>query len=230
MSNEKTPREERRETLADNFPSNSKSDRQPRPESEAPETKKLEKIITGEVKKQKKSFSKRIAEVFLEDDTKSVGSYILHDVLIPAAKSMISDMVGGGLDMLLFGERRGKNNSSIRRDGGRTYTSYGSFYSGGGQTRDSRPQQREMSRGGRARHDFDEIVLEARGDAEDVLSRLVDNVIDYGQTTVADLYDLVGMTGQFTDHKYGWTDLRNAYVSRVRGGYLINLPRPQPLD
>ena len=87
-----------------------------------------------------------------------------------------------------------------------------------------------MSRTSRARHDFDEIILETRGEAEEVLSHLVDLTIDYQQATVADLYDLVGITSNFTDNKYGWTDLRSASVTRVRDGYLINLPRTQILD
>jgi len=216
-----------RETLAGNFPSNSKTSRQK--SANAPEDKKLQKVVTGTVKKQKRGFGKKIAETFLEDDTKSVGEYILHDVLIPAAKAMISDMVGGGIEMLLFGEKRNRS-SSIRRDGGRSYTSYGSYYKSTDRDRDRRDERRDMSRTARARHDFDEIVLETRGEAEEVLSHLVDLCIDYGMASVADLYDLVGITSQFTDNNYGWTDLRNASVSRVRGGYLINLPRTQPLN
>jgi len=213
-----------KEQLKNTFPSNSKTVRK---ESQPvkPEDRKLEKVVTGSVKKQKRSFSKKLAETFLEDDTKSVGSYIFHDVLIPAAKAMISDMVGGGIEMLLFGEKRGRN---TRREGNRSFTSYGSYYRPTGRDRDSK--DRDISRVGRARHNFDEIVLETRGEAEEVLSHLVDLIIDYNQATVADLYDLVGINGDFTDNKYGWTDLRNASVSRVRGGYLINLPRTQPLD
>ena len=221
-----------KEQLRDNFPSNSKVARvntQPRPVKT--EERKLEKVITGSVRKQKRSFSKKLAETFLEDDTKSVGSYILHDVLVPAAKALVSDMIGGGIEMLLFGERRGRS-SSIRREGGKSVTSYGSYYRSNNRDndRDTRDSRRDMSKAGRARHDFDEIVLDTRGEAEDVLSRLVDLTIDYNQATVADLYDLVGITGNYTDNKYGWFDLHSASVSRVRDGYLINLPRTQPLD
>ncbi len=217
-----------KEQLKDNFPSNSKTNKkEPRPVKA--EDRKLEKVVTGTVKKQKRSFSKKLAETFLEDDTKSVGSYIFHDVLIPAAKAMISDMVGGGIEMLLFGEKRGRN---TRREGGRSYTSYGSQYRTTERDRDrDRPRgARDISYTSRARHDFDEIILETRGEAEEVLSHLVDLTVDYHQATVADLYDLVGISSNFTDNKYGWTDLRTANISRVRGGYLINLPRTEPLD
>ena len=219
--------EEKKETLADNFPSNSRTDKgQTRTEKKPAEKKG--KIISGTVKTKKRGFGKKMAESFLEDDTKSVGSYVLYDILIPAAKAMISDMVGGGLEMLLFGERRGNR---TRRDGNRSYTNYGS-YSYGNQSRDkdNRNRNREMSKGGRSRHDFDEIVFETRGEAEEVLSHLVDLTIDYGQATVSDLYDAVGITTNYTDDKYGWFDLHDASVQRVRGGYVINLPRTKPLD
>lgn len=215
------------ETLADNFPANSKAKRvEP---AKALEERKVQKVVTGKVKRQKRGFTKKVAEVLLEDDTKSVGSYILYDVLIPAAKDLISDMISGAVDMALFGERR--RGSRTIRDRDKSYTNYNSV-SYKGRQMSGRPDRndRDISRGARARHDFDEIILETRGEAEDVLSHLVDLTIDYGMATVADLYELVDIESNFTDNKYGWTDLRNASVSRVRGGYLINLPRTQPLE
>lgn len=231
IDDEKIPIEE--------FPSNSKTKRveQRAAINETP-TRKVEKIIVGTAKTQKRTFGKKLASIFLEDDTKSVGSYIFHDVLIPAGKSMICDIVGWGgfAEMMLFGDRRsGRTNSSssIRRDGGRSVVNYGGFSNQQplrGNMRDARDTTRDMSKIGRARHDFDEIVLETRGEAEDVKALLIDLTIDYGMASVADLYDAVGITPAFTDNKYGWTELRGITVSRVRSGYLINLPRPQPLD
>ena len=59
----------------------------------------------------------------------------------------------------------------------------------------------------------------------------MDELIEhYGIVSVADLYDLVGITGSYTDNKYGWTDIRTAQVVRVRDGYKIKLPRAIPLD
>jgi len=219
-----------KEMLRDTFPSNSKTHKTEPSLSKPEEKKQLEKVITGGVRTKKRSFGKKIAETFLEDDTKSVTSYIIHDVLIPAAKAMISDMVGGGIEMLLFGERR-RGSSSIRRDGGKSYTNYGSFSSGSYRDKDPRDRGgRDLSKTARSQHDFGTIGLDTRGEAEDVLSRLVDLTIDYGQATVADLYDLVGITGAFTDNRYGWTDLRSASVRRDREGYVLDLPRTQPLD
>jgi len=218
-----------KENLSAIFPPNRKM----QPVEAAPEKttdeKKLKKVVTGKVTKQKRSFGKKISEVLLEDNTKSVGSYIFYDVLIPAAKDLISDMVGGGIEMLLFGERRARGANHTIRSGGRSHTQYGSFFSSSIKNQNARNDKPAPFN--RARHDFDNIVLESRGEAEEVLSHLVDLTIDYGQATVSDLYDLVGITSNFTDEKYGWTDLRGATANRARGGgYVLNLPRPQPLE
>ena len=62
------------------------------------------------------------------------------------------------------------------------------------------------------------------------MSRMDEIVGTYGTVSVADLYDLVGITGAYTDNKYGWTDIRSASVVRVRDGYMIKLPRALPLN
>jgi len=202
-------------TVKVSFPSNAHKDRKETQE------KKVEKVTRGKVTTRKKSAGKKFFETFVGDDIGSVTSYILHDVLIPAAKSTISDMVQGGIEMLLFGERKG---SRTKRDRGSSYVSYSNYSNG----RDER--KRDISSRDRSRHNFDDIILSSRGEAEEVLSHLVDLTIDYGQASVSDLYDLVGITGNFTDNKYGWVDLGRASVSRARDGYLLNLPKTIILD
>lgn len=221
--------DEKVEKVITDFPSNSKSTRKHRVSAPnpKPEERHIEKVVSGKVIKQKKGLGRKFAEAFVGDDSKNVGEYVIYDVLIPAAKDTIVDMVKGAIEMLMFGEKRSRN---IRRDSGRSHTSYGSYFKTNDREREPRDDRRDISKTGRARHDFDEVILESRGEAEEVLSNLVDFIIDYGQATVADFYDLVGITTNFADNKWGWTDLRNASVSRVRGGYLINLPRTQPLD
>src|SRR5690606_6792083 len=96
--------------------------------------------------------------------------------------------------------------------------------------RADRNEPRQLSKQGRATHDFDEIILASRGEAEMVLDQLSEAIENYDTATVSDLYALVGITGAFTDDKYGWTNLAEASVSSVRDGFLLNLPKPVPLD
>jgi len=206
------------EIIQMDFPSNSHKRKE---ETKKPE-KKVEKVTTGKVVKQKKTLGKKFTETFLGDNIESVSSYIIYDILIPAAKNMITDTVSNGIEMLLFGQTRG---SRTRRDRGRSYVSYSNYY------KDRyRDRARYVSQRNRARHNFDDIILESRGEAEEVLSHLVDLTEDYGMASVADLYDLVGVTSNFTDNKYGWDNLSSGRVVPVRGGYLLELPRPIVLD
>ena len=46
-----------------------------------------------------------------------------------------------------------------------------------------------------------------------------------------DLYDLVGISGQYTDNKYGWVNIKNAEpVRTIGGGYMLKLPKAIPLN
>lgn len=180
--------------------------------------KKLEKVISGTATVKKKSGMSKFANAFISEDASNVKDYILGDVLIPALKKAVSDIITNGIDMLLYGES-GRSN---RRDDRADKVSYGKFYN-----RD----RRESATRVRATYDYDDIALPSRGEAERVLDRLDEQIDVYGTASVGDLYDLVGVTGTYTDYKYGWTDLRPAHVERLRDGrYLLKMPRAMPLD
>ena len=58
----------------------------------------------------------------------------------------------------------------------------------------------------------------------------MDELIDtYGIVSVADLFDLVGITGNYTDNKYGWKNISNAKAIRVWDGYILSLPKAIPI-
>lgn len=191
---------------------------QKRENKEVVERKKIEPVAKAKTKK--KSEIKKFTDVFIAEDVTSVKNYIVNDVLIPAAKKAISDIVTNGIDMILYGEARGKDR---RRDSG-SRVSYTKYYE-----RD-RDRDYDRRRERRSVYDYDDIILDTRREAEDVLNRMDDLIDAYGMVSVADLYDLVGVSGNYTDNKYGWTNLRNAEVRRTRDGYLIKLPKALPFD
>ena len=75
----------------------------------------------------------------------------------------------------------------------------------------------------------DDIILESRAEAEDVISSMEKIIETYGFVRVADLYDLVGITCNYTDNNYGWTNIRSAESVKVRDGYMLKLPKAEPL-
>jgi hypothetical protein len=194
------------------YPSNSK-----KAQAEGEEKPKVEKVVEGTVVQRKKGLGAKFREAFMVEDSGSVLVYIVQEVLVPAAKNTILEVFSQGLERSLYGETR---RQSQTRPGG--YTAYHRArepYSAGG---------RELSRQARATHDFRDVILTTRGDAEEVIDSLKELADRYNCASVQDLYDLVGVTGEYTDNKWGWyaEDFRRAGVRPVRGGYLLELPRP----
>jgi uncharacterized protein Veg len=182
------------------------------------EREKVEKIVKGVVKSKKKN---SFFGSFLSGDFIEIKDYVLKDVVIPAIKNAIEDTVTNGISMMLNGGEPRRNN----RKSASSRVSYRSYYE-----REDRERDRDRSVTRTTGYSYDDVILETRGEAEDVITRL-DELIDvYGMASVADLYDLVGISGQYTDNKYGWTDVRSATHVRVRDGYLLKLPRARPLD
>jgi hypothetical protein len=216
----------------DEFPSNSHKLRESKPVVDpVPAEKRAEKVVEGDVVRRKKPLGKRFTETFFSGDARGVVSYVFMDVLLPAAKDAFADAIGSGLEKMLYGEVR----STSRRTGARPsgsggFVSYNRYSSSPQGARREEPRPGAISQRGRATHDFDEIILATRAEAEEVVSRLFDIVAKYEAATVADLYELVGVAAKFTDDKWGWTDIRGAGVTRVRNGYLLDLPRPESLS
>lgn len=72
------------------------------------------------------------------------------------------------------------------------------------------------------------VVLDNEPDALTLVERLKQRVAKYGQITVGELYDLVGVSSTFTDEKWGWDDLSTLTIGRSRG-WVLNLPAPKHL-
>lgn len=201
----------------DNLPDNSHKGRETAKQKQALEGKRAEKVVQGTVKT-KKNEIRKLADIFISEDVVNVKNYILMDVLVPSIKKAIYDIVVNSLDMSLFGGRGGGKRSTADRV---SYTDYS-----GASRRSERSHSSPRTASG---YSYDDIVLETRGEAEAVLSRMDEIMEEYEIVRVADLYDLVGITGEHTDNKYGWTNIRNAEVVRVRDGYKIKMPRALPI-
>jgi hypothetical protein len=206
------------------FPPNSQASKK------IPEDKKIERVTTGEVVRKKRPLRKRFVESFVAGDARTVIPYVVMDVLLPSVRDVVVDSIQEFVAKLILGEgRRYRGISSP------TVGPYGQQqpYGQVNYTRYSAsrlpPAQRVLSRQARARHNFDEIQLTSRAEAEEVIDGLYEVVSRYESATVADLYQLVGLASDHTDHKWGWTDIRGAGVSRGRDGYLLDLPDPIPL-
>jgi hypothetical protein len=209
------------------FPSNSKS---PRAESEP---KRVEQVTTSEVISQKKTLGRRFRETFIAGDSKSILNYVILDVLVPQAKDMIVEAFHQGLERMIYGESRpSRSRPGIRSGSTPGHINYANRYTSRGNNPIGRADREDHS-GPTASvrsHNFDDILLATRVEAETVLDRMYDLLRDYEMASVADLYSLIGWSSSHVDQKWGWTDLKGATPMRTRNGYLLNLPTPLPLD
>lgn len=211
------------------FEGNSHSDRQPqrhRKPREKPPAKEVKRVVTGEVIQRKPSLGKRLKQHFFPAQEQSVGDYVIFSVLLPAAQNAISEAVSQGVDLVLFGESRGRRS----RVAGRGRTTYHAPGGTAPWNRDREDPREGISRRGRATHNFMEVVIPDRVEAQLALEELEDLLEDFDQVTVGDFYDAVGLSKDFTDENWGWTDLRGTRILRAGSdGFIIDLPPVKPL-
>lgn len=200
----------------DNYKSNSDKARR-----EQKEEKKIEAVVTNAAKTRKKGDIRKLADIFISEDVNNVKSYILMDVIVPAVKKAISDIVTTGIDMILYGESgRTKKNNTVSN------VSWRKYYD---QSSDRVATSTSNNKYGGV--NYDDIVLTTRGDAEAVLDAMNDIINQYGTVSVADLYDLTNVPNDnFSMNRYGWINISGATTERVRDGYILKLPKAIPLN
>lgn len=189
------------------------------------EEKKVSKVTSGRVRTKKKSEIAKMKDSIISPEASGMQSYIFGSVLIPAVKKLMSDIVKDGIDILLYGDTLRSSRDRDYRDrysNGATYVSYRSYSD---RDRDDRERRRES----RYAYDYKELIFDNRSDAKEVLDTLLDILDTYDSVSVGDLYDAVGMSHNYTDNDYGWTNLSSAEVVCIRGDYMLRLPKAKPL-
>lgn len=175
-------------------------------------------VVTGKTQTKKNEVRKFTRDFFAED-WESIKKFIKNDILVPALKRTFYDVFEGGLSRALFGGQGGgsRHRSSADKVSYRDYTA------------SSRKSDNYRS-GTRSVLDYDDIIFDSRGDAEAVLTTMIDIIDQYEEVSVAALYELANVrNAPHTANKYGWDNLSRAYVDRNRDGYVIKLPRAMPL-
>lgn len=215
--------------MGERFQNNSFNAKRAQAREEEPKKEELapRKVIDGEAKKIKKGLGQKFLETFVQGDITDVAGHIVNDILIPSAIETIGDMGHNLVDGMIYGDDAPARSRS-RRSRNRERTS---IDRGTGRSTRDREKARQHAR---RTLNFDDIWLETREEAAMVLEELQSRIDDYDRATVADLYDAVGWDHDYTESKYGWYDLDQARIIRVRGaegyGYSLELPKAELLD
>jgi hypothetical protein len=188
--------------------------------------KKLKRITSGEVRTRKRSVRKQFQEAFVVGDMRTAIEYMLFEVALPSMRDAVVDSLTSGIERLFTGDGR-RRGAGPSPSGQAPYVNYGNMFGRSAGLLAS--PQRSVSPRGRARHNFSEIVLSTRAEAEEVIDQMFEVIERWGEVSVADLYELLGVAADHTDQKWGWRNIGGATVRRVRDGFLLDLPNPEPI-
>ena len=200
-------------SAVEKFPSNS-ADRKVEEITE-PRRPRVRQIAKGQRRQRS-----RLRQELVTEDVRTVGSDVMSDVILPAIKDLVFDIVSESFSRVLFG--RSRTPSRSRSSG---YTSYQQSYPGS--TPYSSARQPATVRAYRPA--WEPVVVATRQEASLVLQSMAEIRDEYGSVSVADLYGLIGITPEYTDENRGWTNpgvFEGVHIRRTSGGYLLNLPEP----
>lgn len=194
--------------------------------SEKEKNEKNTSPITNQVKVKKESEFKKFTRQFISEDADAVKGHIFSNVIVPGIQRLLSDMIKNTVDGIIYGIR------GIRPDqtGMKNIYNYNRISSPyyGGTT--GIPQIPQNAYAKASIYSVNDVEFFDRGEAEQVLYSLREMIQRYGMVSVGDFYDLISQKHVYTDLKYGWRDLREAEVVRIRNGYQIKFPKIIPLE
>ena len=171
----------------------------------------------------KPSFLKRVKNAFVSEDGQDISDYFIFDIIVPGIKNAILDT----LERVFFNGGSSSRRKGSKKDDYYGRTSYSSYYKSS-RDRDRRDRDRDKYESSND-IDYRNIIVDSRENAEEIVSILRKDIEDHDSTSVARLIDCIGAVAPFTYNNYGWTDVRDICIKRVREGYLIDVPEAEPI-
>jgi len=174
-----------------------------------------------------KSLGEKFVDTFMSETVDDVKSWLMVDVIIPGIKNTILDMLGmmffGGGDYSRRGHSRGYDRERV---------SYNSYYSSDRRSESRSRDRRDRDDGPRrdGKIDYRNIIFRDRRSAEALVDELHRRIEDYNQVSIAEMFDLMEVTGKYTDNNWGWTRKSDIGIRRVSNGYLIDVAEAEALE
>jgi hypothetical protein len=205
------------------FPGNSRQEKRNEiTEADDPNEVRVEQVVFDGVVRRKKPVGRKLLDLI-----GSVVKELAQDVLIPAVKDTARDFLNEGLNRAF--DRDGERRPSGRRS-----------YSGGsrvGTTIHTPYNQMAQKDTSRRRYEtfepinLEEVILKTHVQAEGVAEEMGAVLRRYKIVTVADLNHILGQSDITNpqDHNWGWTDLSELRIRRIREGYLMQFPEVEDL-
>ena len=194
------------------------------PDKSAPQgvpKKAIKPVVSGAVQVQRPA-TRRFFDFLFAESPKVLAKKIGRDIVVPRLKASFEEAANGFLGGMLWGDgaNRPMNHmvrGTVLRGGGVNYAHISDPANALTQARQATVQ---------SSGNYQDIVVPTQQFAEVLLANMYDLLNQYRVVAVADLYELAAITPAPSDNAYGWTSLDTARISKVRDGYLLELPRP----
>lgn len=180
-----------------------------------------------ELKVREPSVGKKIFKTFVQEDLSDIFDVIVHDYIIPGVKEWLLASV----EIALGGDSISRRSSDKRK----SYNSYDKYYSSRDR-RDDRDRRRDRrdDRDDECPINLSHIIYDDRAMVEDIRMDLEHDIKKFDSLSIANFWDILRENGykvknswrSYTDNDYGWYDLGSLRIERVRGGFMLNIPKP----
>lgn len=196
---------------------------------------KVEPVVKNKVHTKKRTAKTIMQAIFVPQDVESVRDYIIFDIVIPKAKTVVADLGNSILNAILFGDAGPARTTPFGQGSGVQRVSYNSYSStrqpSQGNVNYSTSSRRYAQSTQQNRAIFEDVIFASKPDADAVLAKLNEMIDMYGVVSVNDAYDACDLSAPYTYNNYGWTSLTSAYVDRDRHGqWVIHFPLALPID
>lgn len=182
---------------------------------ETPKKQGVKQVAAGKIKKP--SVGEKFKEAFIAEDAKTVKQYVIFDVIIPGIKDVTMSVLHGAIDMIFTGRSSNRKKGGYYGGGG---NNYGGYY--GGRSSESHNAVKTRT--------YENVTFGTREEAVEVLEQMRLYLDEYHRVSIATFNELAGVTGDYTDNRWGWKTLADAKVMFHQGEYFIDFPRPRDLN
>lgn len=202
-------------------------------DKENKDTTSQKPIVKGKVYVPKESKLQKIYSIFFSASPSDVIKGLIMNVLIPDAKYTLNNMWKKSGDMLMYGVDESRKGGSRRRRRDDHYDYSDQYRNGGSRSRTQSQNSSHISAGSSRADYWKTIEFELKGDAEDLIEYLRDELEDYDYVRVDTLLEQAGLTSDIEPihTKWGWDDLDDARVEIGSGGrWRLVMPKMIPID
>lgn len=183
----------------------------------------LEAVVSGPTEIKKKSEGEKLAKTFFKGDVQQIRKGIFKELIIPTIRDTLWGILERAGRGIIYGDSSNYDRDYDRRGRPATREDFTKY------SKKRRADEYDEDSERDDIYEFGEILYKLKSDAQDTLDELRNRIDEYHWVSVYQLYEISGRRddAKWTDRNWGWTNLRDAYITAYRGMYLLKLPRPK---